>query len=67
MKTLIAPRMFKDIPEGSEEEKEFRLWARENYEPLSPILGIWHPVVQNECVKMNETEPFAVDLKEVKK
>lgn len=55
-------KMFKDIPEGSDEEWEFRLWARENYKPFNPILGIWHPIVQAECVRMNETEKL-VDLK----
>jgi hypothetical protein len=34
-------------------------WARRNYVPLSEILGVWHPVVQLECVKMNfETGAF---------
>jgi hypothetical protein len=35
------------------EEKEFRDWARKNYILHSPIKGIWHPVVQDECVRMN--------------
>lgn len=37
----------------AEEENEFRKWAQENYEPLSEIKGIWHLVIQNECVKIN--------------
>lgn len=36
-----------------EEEKAHRKWARENYEPLSDIKGVWHPVTQEECIKMN--------------
>lgn len=36
-----------------DEEKVYRKWARENYEPLSDIEGIWHPVVQDECAKIN--------------
>lgn len=36
------------------EEKSFRQWARENYTPFQPISGIWHPVVQDECKRMNE-------------
>ncbi len=44
--------LFRDL--SPEEEKEFRNWANEHYQLLSPIKGIWHPVVQNECVKMNE-------------
>ena len=39
----------------TEDEKEtFRRWARENYKPFDPIIGVWHPIVQAECVKMNE-------------
>ena len=37
-----------------EEEIEFRQWAKENYQPLSEINGAWHPVVQDECRKMDE-------------
>ena len=43
--------MFRDLT--AEEEKEFRQWARENYVALQPIQGIWHPVVQDECRKIN--------------
>ena len=34
--------------------KAHKQWARDNYEPHSPIKGIWHPVVQEECAKMNK-------------
>lgn len=43
---------FRDISE--EEQKEFRQWARDNYTPFSDIKGIWHPVVQDECTKINQ-------------
>ena len=36
------------------EEKEFRQWAKDNYKPLDPIKGIWHPIIQDECKLMNE-------------
>ena len=36
------------------EEEEFKQWARENYEPYSEIKGVWHPVIQEECVKINK-------------
>ncbi|HET6886619.1 MAG TPA: hypothetical protein VFH87_01725 [Candidatus Udaeobacter sp.] len=36
------------------ERVEFRKWARVNYLPFSPIDGTWHPVVQHECVAINE-------------
>ncbi len=32
---------------------EYRQWARENYKPFAPIKGVWHPVIQVECVLMN--------------
>lgn len=43
--------MFRKL--SPKEEQEFRTWARENYNVYEPIKGIWHPVVQDECVKMN--------------
>lgn len=35
------------------EEAEFRAWARDNYTPFDAISEVWHPVVQEECAKMN--------------
>ena len=35
------------------EKSEFKQWARDNYKVFTPIKGMWHPVVQEECVKMN--------------
>jgi len=32
---------------------EFQQAARANYAPGDPISGVWHPVYQAECVKMN--------------
>jgi len=43
--------LFRELDEN--EQQEFRKWARENYTRLDPIKGIWHPVVQDECAKMN--------------
>lgn len=36
------------------EEDECRQWARDNYKPYEDISGVWHPVTQEECVKMNQ-------------
>jgi hypothetical protein len=36
-----------------QEEAEFRQWARDNYAPFSEISGVWHPVVQDECARIN--------------
>lgn len=44
--------LFRKLDE--QEEEEFRQWARDTYEPLSKINDLWHPVVQDECVRMNE-------------
>lgn len=55
---LLTMNLFIDL--SVEEEQEFRLWAQDNYIPLSPIPGIWHPVIQDECAKINKT----VSLKE---
>jgi len=38
---------------NAEEEKEFRNWARENFNPLEAEPSeLWHPVVQAECYQM---------------
>lgn len=37
-----------------EREKIFRQWARDNYIPHSVISEAWHPVVRDECQKMND-------------
>ena len=42
------------------EEARFRSWARSNYDPGSPILGIWHPVVQEECARINRDRALFV-------
>ena len=43
--------IFRDL--SFEEEFEFRLWARDNFKPFSFIPNSWHPVVRDECLKMN--------------
>lgn len=37
----------------SKEETEFRQWARDNYTAGDAILGVWHPVVRAECLKIS--------------
>lgn len=34
------------------EQEQFREWARENYKPGEEINPVWHPVVQEECSKI---------------
>ena len=48
----IEMKLFRNLT--TKEEEEFRRWARDNYEPFSEIKGVWHPVVQDECVKINQ-------------
>lgn len=43
------------------EESKFRKWAHENYKTGSEIKGCWHPVTQDECVKMNRRNAVFVD------
>ena len=38
---------------SDEEEREYLRWAGDNYKPGEPIKGIWHPVIQAECVRLN--------------
>lgn len=39
-----------------DEESEWRQWARDNYIPGEEINTLWHPLVQDECRKMNEED-----------
>lgn len=45
-------KLFRELDET--EAEEFRQWARENYKPFDPINGVWHPIVQEECVEINK-------------
>jgi hypothetical protein len=48
------------------EEARFRAWTRDNYEPGSKIDGVWHPSVQDECVRINrERAVLVADTTEV--
>ena len=49
--TSLSP-MFKSL--NSDEVEEYRVWAKDNYEKFSEIKGIWHPVIQDECRRINE-------------
>ena len=45
-------QMFKELTR--EQKAEFKDWARQNYKPLTEIKGVWHPVIQAECARMND-------------
>lgn len=53
-------KMFRELSE--QEIIEYKAWARKNYVPFNPIKGIWHPVVQAECAKMNEEAEVTVSM-----
>jgi len=38
----------------AEEERSFRQWARDNWRPGDYVDPIWHPVVRDECQKMEK-------------
>jgi hypothetical protein len=40
-------------PLSTEEVKEFRKWVHDTYTPGTPINEAWHPVIKEECHKMN--------------
>jgi hypothetical protein len=48
---LVQQRVFRDL--DPEEERLFRSWARENFTPGAPLNPLWHPVVRDECERMN--------------
>lgn len=56
---LHTMKLFKNLT--TQEETEFRQWARDNYVCFSDISGIWHPVVQDECKNMND-EAYLEDI-----
>lgn len=35
------------------QEREYRQWVRDHYEIESPIDTNWHPVMQDECHRIN--------------
>ncbi len=43
------------------DKEKFQQWARDNYEPGSEIKGIWHPIVQSECVEINRRRSVFVE------
>jgi hypothetical protein len=47
-------KLFRELT--PEEEEQFRKWARLNYEPFETISGVWHPVIQDECRRMNSEQ-----------
>jgi hypothetical protein len=53
-------KLFKDLTD--KEVAEFKDWARKQYKPFTEIKGIWHPVIQEECAKINASAQFLFDI-----
>lgn len=51
-KTQDTNRVFRQLIERMEQD-EYRIWAHSHYKPYDPIDPSWHPVVQEECAKIN--------------
>jgi hypothetical protein len=49
--SMPSVALFRHLDEP--EIETFRQWARSNYKPLTAISGLWHPVIQAECLQMN--------------
>lgn len=45
---------FRELTEA--EVADFRQWARDNWKPGDPIEEIWHPVVRDECQRIEALE-----------
>jgi hypothetical protein len=48
---MMNSSMFRPLSDA--QELEFRQWARVNYTRFDQIGELWHPVIQEECAKMN--------------
>ena len=53
-------KLFKDLTD--KEVAEFKDWARKQYKPFTEIKGIWHPVIQEECAKINASTQIEESL-----
>jgi hypothetical protein len=38
------------------EEEEFKIWAKENHKPFDRVSPLWHPVIKEECAKIDQKE-----------
>jgi|TARA_Y100000034_G_scaffold133551_1_gene199322 uncharacterized CHY-type Zn-finger protein len=59
---LTEDDIFRNL--NAEEEETFRQHTRETYKPHSEINPVWHPVVRDECRRINENTKFCADCGE---
>jgi len=50
----MSDGFFRNLSE--EDEGEFRQWARDNYNAGGEVSGLWHPVIRDECRRIDEEE-----------
>lgn len=55
----MKDQLFKNL--NDQQKEEFKKWAREHYRPGTPIFTTWHPVVQEECRKINDENGITED------
>jgi len=55
--------MFKKL--NTTEKAKFESWADDNYVPLTPISGTWHPVIQNRCAVINKNYDLSMVLADI--
>jgi len=46
--------LFRDL--DAKEIAEFRQWAREHYAAFGEVCQLWHPIVRDECYKIDAEE-----------
>jgi len=57
----MSDDLFKGL--SKEDEELFRQWARDNYNAGGEVSGLWHPVIRDECRRIDEEPmeyPFAI-------
>jgi hypothetical protein len=59
MEDMSEDGMFRDLT--NKEAQEYRDWARTYYEVHTYIPSIWHPIVRDECERMNDEIPKEID------
>lgn len=60
--------LHRKLKPNTEEEFEFRLWARENYRGFNspngqPMSETWHPIVKDECKRMRDEYTLGLKLR----
>jgi hypothetical protein len=49
----LPDAFFKDL--SPKEVEQYKHWARANHSPGNAINGCWHPVIREECARIDKT------------